>query len=260
MKSAFFLLLLLFCHGVYASDSVSGVSCEDSYKNLARAKVEENVFIEDRGLEHYRMALCCGFKDALENIEPGEIFLDVGSGRGKAIAQFIKEYRAKANFFGFKSKRKPLAIGVSVIKREDPLVNELRQANPDNLKFITGKFVEDIPAAEFGRPKIITDFFGALSYTEDFGRVLQTYLDVLHNDGKIFLYVGLKERNLFFKDGKQMNMLEFLKTIPDLKVEHSITGQSITLSKASPQVRLPKLRLKFYKAGTPPTREYEIIE
>ena len=57
------------------------------------------------------------------------------------------------------------------------------------LELLTGRFFEDIPAAELGHPKLILDPIGVMSYTTHPSEVLRKYLEVLAPDGEIYLWM-----------------------------------------------------------------------
>jgi hypothetical protein len=259
-----FLFLILLSRSAFAGEPLLAETCADGYAAVARRHVQENGFEDARALGHYRMDFCCGFQAALDALQPGDVILDVGSGKGVALAMVIRDYKPKPRLFGWRSPApgKPIGIGVSIVMNPDRMVNEVLASNPDNLKFITKKFVEDIPASELGRPKIIADFFGALSYTNDVERVLQKYVDVLRSDGKIFIRAGSPGKTTFLKNGVELNMVEFLKTVPGLAVEEGMTGSSFAIRKTSAQVTLPKLKLKSFETVNPPPprRVFEVLE
>jgi hypothetical protein len=57
------------------------------------------------------------------------------------------------------------------------------------LETMTGRFFEDIPSSELGRPNLILDPIGVMSYTAHPSEVLRKYLEILAPGGDIYLFM-----------------------------------------------------------------------
>ena len=116
-----------------------------------------------------------------------------------------------------------------------------------------GRFFEDVPMSEIGKANLITDFYGILAYTHDISAVLNRYLEMLPVNGEMYIHLNADT----IINGKTLG--EFLKTIPGLEVEESLShGVTVRVKKLSSTAKVPTLRLNplTFKAGSPPHREF----
>lgn len=221
---------------------------------LLVAEAQEHVrcaqFCQNRELKVYEKHIFGhSFGAFLEQLTAQDTWIDVGSGNGFAVADYVLRTQ------GTHAK----AVGVTYDMFSTPQVGDVLKAHPDRLRFLTGRFVEDIPNEELGRPMLITDLYGALSYTADFQTVLQKYLDLLHPDGVMFLYIEPGRTNRFWDCENLISLHHFFKTIPGIELTVLEKNEAaISIRKTLEKVVVPNLKLREFVRGSPPQRVYEI--
>ncbi len=156
-------------------------------KNLA-ALVASNGFTVDRDIRDYTNMMS-GNAGPFVLDAPSELgkevgtlgetdrWMDMGAGDLYALETFARR---------FSPPRKPPKLSAISYKVSREL--------PDDMKGLidihAGRFIEDIPVKELGKAKLITDVYGPLTYTSAPDVVLRRYLDLLADDGSLYIFFG----------------------------------------------------------------------
>jgi hypothetical protein len=117
--------------------------------------------------------------------------------------------------------------------------------------------VEALPySAERGKVSVISDLFGALSYSKAPDQVLATYLAMLKPGGVLYTHGSGAKVN-----GKWLG--EWLAKIPGLKVtqnRNDMGGRSFMLEKTDDTVQIPRLTFNSSLGASPPIQRFRPTE
>ncbi len=258
MKFVFAFILILYSVSSYAES----VSCETVHLKSTsaysqRAKdlqeiIESSgrsgergiVFGVTRGVAEYIANFGPEFKKRFEKLTSEEVVVDAGSGDSHLSDAL--------NAFGM---GKYIGITYELIGRSISFF-ESRISN-GTLKLFTGRFFETITRKELtslGPVKIITDFFGVISYTERPDLVLKKYLDILDKDGAVFIH------GPNIQVGNDYSFYIYLKKIKGIQITTSGNmrgGTSYIITKSSDTVQIPEIQYSNALKGIPPHRFYQ---
>ncbi len=244
----------------------NSIPSSDSHCATALKIIQDAQFPQYRDLHQYELSFGSGFISDLKMLGSNDMWLDAGSGDTVAMREFF----VKQQLNNLNELPKGIAITYTkpqLIRKDQTVLDSLVEQS--KIKLITGKLFEDIEVSELANPKIITDAFGVLSYTHSFNLVLNRYLSLLTNDGSIYILTRIETTRFIHPNGKSLNVVEFLKNIPGLKVRiiHRF-GKYIDEGMVAIQIEkkssfsinvVPKLKLNKFFEDTPPLRFYEII-
>jgi len=208
--------------------------------------VKRNGFSKGRTLEDYVDFFGPEFSEALAALPDGAHWIDMGSGENRAIEEFMRGAEAQG--------RRVFATGITY-----KAGREIYEPTP-GLRVLEGRYLENIANQEivgppYGKADIITDVMGVLSYADHVDDTLRTYVQLLKPNGVIYIYTSIPNTQIKSRNGSELDLEEWLKTIPGLVVESSPYGKiTIRLKKGDPII--PELKVQSVKAGCPPTRIY----
>lgn len=221
-------LLLWFFSG--QTGFAAGLKCEEMllYRGGLSPVVKSNSFVTSRDLSEYRGGLHKGFKASLDSLKPQDTWIDLGAGKGNAATDYFKESAnplTKANvvLITYKLDR---WFGIPKFKNK--------------LSVMQGRLFEAIPALQIPKAKLITDFFGVLSYTRDLSRSLYLIFDRLEVGGELYIYSHNMNTVIDYHN-KIYSLTDFLKQIEGLEVEgrHGI----LKITKLADDIQIPDLFL-----------------
>lgn len=231
----------------------------ESFKTTER--ISNNDFTTDRDFWRYQK----NFFDLAMILEilsdRGGTWLDLGSGEGVAISSYYSDYAP------WDTKLK--AFGITYTINPNFISNFIK---PDQATFMIGRFFEDIPQTEIPRTNVITDFYGVLSYTLKFDLALYKALKSLKTKGVLYIHNGPNDESRlltsFYNGPILLNLVEFLKLIPGIKVEaietkFNPTGNlniKITKLRDIKAFEIPKLQLIRITDDSPPVRVFRITK
>ncbi len=220
----------------------------------------------------------------VEQLPPQSTWIDMGAGSGRALADGL-------------TQNDNIAKGIAISYRR-PLDTVDESALGDRFKYLDGDYVENMSLDGrldhyVGKVDLITDMFGPLSYTEDFARVLQVYIDLLKTDGEMtfnllsetnfkivsgeFVVTEPKTGNTVIENGHVLRegLIAWLSNIPGLEVKEIVDYEfsqpsdsqgkfersiGIKIRKINSDVRVPQnLRMRNYEPASPPIRIFEVL-
>lgn len=245
---------------------------------LKNDAIENNSFTVSRDLNQYGAAFSFdrghGFFKNFNNLPPEAVWVDMGAGDGLALNEGLNEFPQIGK-----------GVAISYKKTNSAVANR-----PDNrLEYLDGDFVENMWSAGRldhlkGKVDLITDVHGPLAYSSDLKNLIEVYSDLLKPGGKLY-FVMMNKRNFtpgvdaagdpksvntFRAGDKEVELLDWLKKIPGLKVEATKTQNSragelyeeylsFKIEKSDPKVVVPEnLRTVSYFPSTPPRRIFVI--
>lgn len=245
----------------------SGKSAVDQLRKMGY-KVLQDTFVTFRRFYDYVVVFDKAILNVFEKLTEEDAIIDAGCGDAhlsKIFFKNIKEYEGfktqqsneKADklenaFSERPESQKPTYVGVTYKLNELTDASFAERRKSDKFKLLTGRYFEDIPDHELTngkKVKVITDFFGVLSYTERIDLVMQKYLRLLDKDGSIFIAQPHK-----FKLGDEVEFYSWLKSIEGINVRFvNIAGASgAVITITDKVIKVPELHFIESKISDPP--------
>ncbi|NDG84204.1 MAG: hypothetical protein EBX52_04095, partial [Proteobacteria bacterium] len=195
-------------------------------EKLNRRLAEED-FGSGRGLDEYLDKFeGTGLKNQLFALKPDEVWIDMGAGEGaRALLDFVssKKYRGTA-------------LGVTLKAPEDPAgMDSITKGTRGRFRLISGNPIEEIPLESLPRARVITDLFGAFSYTLHVDLVMERYLSLLETGGSLHLYYMpyVNEIRPRSGSGPRESILSWFLEIKGVEVEAGADPYVIQIRKIS---------------------------
>ena len=285
------LALIFLVNQAAHANSQNGPICLEGYKQIlpkgtARA-VETNQYKVNRGISAYRGAFRSpkhpeqdSFGGHLNRLRPDQHWLDVGCGLCRAAMQFFEENGLDftAPWRGNAHERLPRVTGLVLSDQfpnpEHHLVTSFRdmQANapPRHPRIIVGTPVEYFPDAveNVGRADIITDVFGAFSYSPRIDQVLDRYLELLEPNGAAYIMIPPNFNSINIKNaaGQPLRIDDYLAKVRGANVEvvhveataNNPPRSYFVMRRNDEPIHVPRLELRSMESGTPPRRFYRL--
>ena len=217
--------------------------------NSVLKRITSNAFQVDRKLsDYFDFFAPTGFRDDVADLTASQLWIDMGTGEGHALEDFIRTPRYRGN-----------ALGITAGPQIDAIrLDGLANASKGRLKWSRGKLLENIPQTELPKAQLITDVFGPLSYTKQVDVTLQRYLDLLDTNGTLYFRYS-PDRNLV-RDANGIyapTFLQWLQSIEGIKVSvNDLSQKNIKITKIAKNVKIPELSLESMADGAPPVRKY----
>lgn len=236
------LLFLVFSQNVFAE------------KLDCRGILEKNNFNTFRTLSDYSGMLTPvdrSFQQKVANLPDDSLVIDMGAGEAHALKHIITKYD---------HIKKAIAVGYKKPKNfQNP------SASQDRFEYLEGDFLNIRELDQYREQvDLITDVYGPLSYIEkDFQKVLQTYLDLLKVNGRLFFILREETNHILSADFPHSTWLHFFKSIKGVEVKvHSRPGNkeiftSFEIKKTNENAEITsQLIEKKYEASTPAKRVF----
>lgn len=220
----------------------------------------------DQPVRSYEFWLGSSFFRLLWRLGPGQWWFDIGGGKAKAARDYLGE-GGRAN------------VSVVVLNRpQDPQMEaDLRSLGWQRLRYRSGKPFEssELRFNEGERAHLLTDVFGAFSYSTRLDSVIEKMGEVLVPGGEAL--VVFRSDLISIRRGAQGSPMvaieqffrEFVQgftvlEVDPLSVQNLETGSKpgdvvkLHLRRDHGRVTVPVLKLVGLKDGAPPRLEYEI--
>ncbi len=275
-------------------------------------------YTRDRDLLEYLRSFPPEVGEKIAKLDGKGLILDAGAGEAIAAEQTLQtrlegllldeadqmklhkvviQQSADASKFIHAISRKPMKDRPTMIALSKEMDRTL-DTTPyqGKLKLLTGHFLEDLPASALGRPDLILEYIGVMSYSADPTTVLKKYLETLKPDGDIYLLFdrSLREQGertwtsthsgrSIVEEGisKNIDFYEWLKALDgkgirvreleNLKrVYHSKEGRThyfdyryhtLHIRKTGGHISIPKLKLVDAMTDeNPPRRFFRVVD
>lgn len=239
--------------------------CAVLFSNLVDG-LSKNSFNVSRGLEAYESQFGPEFLSVVSRLGPKERWIDMGAGHARAMTEYVYPENAGLpdhirNSLGL---RQGQHAQLTAVAYQRPPLKEFRSKFPGlpvldetQLKYFSGRYVEQIPDAELGGAQLITDVFGPTAYSTRLDEVLSKYLRLIDKDGTIF--IRSNEIGILLPSGKKLPLVDWLKSLSGLEVK-ALDRWTFSLKKTSSFEGLPRLILKEMSGSTPPRRVFEVLD
>lgn len=241
-------------------------------------------YVIDRSLLSYATTLLPGFGRSLADLSPADRWLDIGAGQGRAIQHYYGSRYDAMHPEGAKQRgTKAQAIAMSI---EDRRTAEWYQTaaslEPGKIRYLSGRRLREYTQEELGRFKLVTDVYGGFSYTSQLALFMEDILAVLEVNGSFYtLLINVDpehwpsrsalprsgfQTEIIEADGAVVKVCAWLKRISCVEVVCEVDERSTTpieryqVKKTCNNVAVPALELISFSAGTPPARQFQLID
>jgi hypothetical protein len=245
----------------------------------------ENVpsgYVTDRSLLSYASTLLPGFDRALADLGPGDRWLDIGAGQGRAMLDYYAP-RFDAMHPEGRERRagKAQAVAISIEDRRTPQWQETAARLPaGQIRYLSGRRLREYPTEELGRFQLVTDLVGGFSYSRYLSVFMEKLLAALEVNGSFYTMLldvlpektasrALYPDTRFLTEiadarGADVTVCSWLKRIAcaevtcESKVESGRPVELYRVRKTCDAVVVPALDLIQHEAGTPPVRRFQL--
>lgn len=235
-------------------------------------------YVTGRALSDYVDALPSGFCDALRRLRGSDRWLDVGAGAGHAVLDyFAADGQSAATDKCAGSGVRARAVAISIEDRRTDADRERAAKLGDRVRYLAGKRLREYPVGELGKFQLITDVYGAFSYTEDLSAFMEKVLGLLETDGTFYSLVQSVhleyakdspdtgyQTELFDAAGRDVTVCSWLKrgtcvnVTCESKSDWHTPTELISIRKVCPDASVPPVKLLKYEAGSPPGRKFTL--
>lgn len=244
-------------------------------------QVLENYTI-GRSLLEYADGLPSDFSTALANLGPGDRWLDIGAGQGRAILDYYTQDYDLRNPAGRDRRgKKAQAVAISI---EDRRTQQWHQAAASlemgQIRYLFDKPFRDYSLSELGKFQVITDLLGGFSYTENISVFMEKALGFLAVNGTFYTLLQDVQSEAgsnppYYANSPYLTQIEsaskaevkvcsWLKRISCVEVTCELNTrwkppvETYRIRKVCDGVSVPALVGTQYEAGTPPERRYRL--
>jgi hypothetical protein len=254
---------------------------EQIYQGRGEQRLEG--YVIDRSLLSYIYTLSPGFDRTLANLGAQDRWLDIGAGRGQAVIDyFAGRFDAMHADLGDRRNEKAQVVAISIEDRRTALWDQAA-ANlaPGQMRYLAGRRLREYAPGELGQFQLITDVIGGFSYSTSLSLFVEKVLGLLELNGNFFTvlqdvhaqdgankpyYEGARYlTEITQADGSEVRVCSWLKRIAcaevvcELKSEWQPPIEVYRIRKVCNDVAVPALTPVRYEAGTPPEREFRLV-
>lgn len=240
-------------------------------------------YIIDRSLFSYIDTLPPEFGAEIARLGPGDRWLDIGTGQGRAILDYYTPERdldeaAEREW----CEKRAAAVGISIEDRRTYRWHMTeKKLGGGKIRYLAGKRLREYRDGELGRFQVITDVGGGFTYTHELAQFTEktlsllapggTWYTVLQNvraeDGKNEPYAGEPFLTQITRaNGGEVRICAWLKSISCVKVDCRFRKEwdppieVYRVKKTCDQAKVPPLTPVTYNPGTPPERRFRLGE
>jgi hypothetical protein len=241
-------------------------------------------YVIDRSLLSYATALLPGFDRSLADLCPVDRWLDIGAGQGRAIQDYYgTRYDAMHPEGAEQRGTKAQAVAMSIEDRRTADWHQTAASlEPGKIRYLSGRRLREYTPEELGRFKLATDVYGGFSYTSQLSLFMENILAVLEVNGSFYtLLINVDpehwphraalprsgfQTEIVGADGAEVKVCTWLKRISCVEVDCAVDERSTTpieryhVKKTCNKVAVPALESISFSAGTPPARQFQLIE
>lgn len=232
-------------------------------------RVDSNEFSIMRPLGYYANRLSNDFAADLAKLGPEGHWIDGGSAEGVAVEHYYQlgknavatQYASPAAEKSFqriaetKQESRAYVTGITY-----HMLRTNRPTYGDRLRHLSGRLMEDIPAAEIGRADLISDVYGVYAYSNRFDQALAAYLRALKRNGKIYVFHDSRMYETTIRVGDRVvPIYDWLNGIRGLRVER-LGAMTVRITKTGGDIEIPRLRFISENEQAPPVRVFQQVE
>lgn len=241
-------------------------------------------YVTDRSLLSYAITLLPDFDHSLAKLGPADRWLDIGAGQGRAILDYYGERFDAMHAEGREQRgSKARAVALSI---EDRRTADWRQTaailEPGKIEYRFGRRLREYAPDELGRFKLATDVYGGFSYTSHLSLFMEQVLGMLEVNGSFYtVLIDVHPENwparpaaarapfqteIINATGAELKVCAWLKRIAcaevtcETDVRSTIPVERYRIKKLCEQTAVPALEATHFIAGTPPARQFRLLE
>lgn len=241
-------------------------------------------YVTDRSLLSYAITLLPEFDRSLAKLGPADRWLDIGAGQGRAILDYYGGRFDAMHAEGREQRgSKARAVALSI---EDRRTTDWHQTaaslEPGKIEYRFGKRLRDYAPEELGRFKLATDVYGGFSYTTNLSLFMEQVLALLEVNGSFYTVLidvnperwperpatprAPFQTGIISATGAEVKVCTWLKRISCAEVTCEVDTRSTTpieryrVKKTCESVTVPALEFTHFVAGTPPARQFQLME
>lgn len=246
----------------------------------SRLRIKNNGFAVERGLSDYVDKLGQGFHQDLLSLKEKDRWLDVGAGEANASLDYLVNT----------GSRRAFTVAVTADPRPSnwnglPRIKAaLNKRNP-RFRYLMGKYIEKYSVEELGGQfQLITDVYGAFSYSPHVDETLRAIGDLMAVGGRFYTILNVGDGKSVHREteplatlaiqdsrGRNVPLLDWIHRFQCLELDlqntryvqhtHGDGGDEvyrIALKKNCKEIYIPALELVNFFDGQPPERQYKL--
>lgn len=241
-------------------------------------------YVIDRSLLSYASTLLPDFDHSLAKLGPGDRWLDIGAGQGRAILDYYGERFDAMHAEGREQRgSRARAVALSIEDRRTADWHQIAASlEPGKIEYRFGRRLREYAPEELGRFKLATDVYGGFSYTASLSQFMEQVLAILEVGGSFYTVLidvhpeqwprrNAAERAPFQTEiinatGAEIKVCAWLKRIGCVEVSCETDTRSANaveryrIKKRCERTVVPALEATHFVAGTPPARQFRLLE
>lgn len=176
-------------------------------------------------------------------LSDNDVWLDVGAGDLYAQVDYLSG--------NYSSGKNTVAVAIAVEDSESEGFknnkNYLRKNFPKRFRYLSGRRIEDIPVHELPKANIVSDLFGAMTFTDKVDQTLQRELDQLKVGG--VMIARLQKAYIRDRENKRFGIQRYVESIKG--AETLLYGwYTLVMRKIQDEILVPQLQLIDFISGT----------
>lgn len=189
----------------------------------------------------YESVLGGGLVHDLKSLQDDEVWLNIGTGRGQAIVEFLSDPR-------FRPNTRVISVDLDQNSRN---VQRLQEDNPQRVQIIAGLNAEDLVPTNFPRVTLATDVFSSMSYSLEPERILRNVVGTLRVGGRF---------RFNFAYGEIEGLREWIASMRGVRVDYQPGKHRFTIERIREDFHIPDLEFQRLvpqtnsTSGDPPAR------
>lgn len=230
---------------VVFSQPAMALVCSEALSDLPAT----TTYRDNRSIQVYTAHFMVRFYRWLHGLNPNDHWIDLGAGDAVAIRSFIKLQL---------SKNKPIPY-ITAVTLRFTTINQLNSQNGKVLSKI-GDF-ETMDTTSWRKAKLITDYYGVLTYSLDLHTSLQKALDLLQPNGELYVFTPLDRTEFLSGMSASKNLVQMLRQSVGIDVRQGFDPNTLMIRKTAASVQIPRFELiSSTESLGPPKRTYRLLD